>query len=452
MTPRTAALAIALLWQVACGSDAFKPRDVIVIVMDTTRADHLGVYGYSRDVSPRLDAFANDAEVYRNAWSPSSWTLPAHASLLTGRYPTAHGAHMRPDRDPDSLGKNPAYLSDQAITLAEMLKERDFHTAAYAGAGWLAPEFGLLQGYTVQDAQNLRDIQAQELTDRASAWIDTVPEGEPLHLLVNYFDPHGPYDPPEGYDTFPAAKKKIEKPILPTEVGKLTPEEIVERLSEIRHIVVDRYDGEIMYMDNHIGRLLDKLRAVGRYDDALIVIVADHGEGFGEKGALGHGAWLYEPLIRIPFIIHRPGGRNGGTQVDHLVSLVDVLNIVAEETGLELPPHLDGLPVGARALVLAEEVPSALFKKQRSSLDRDQLAGIRWPLKLIVNIPGPTELYRLDRDPGEKENLADGQAEIELRGLVASAFAALEVAPIPMATRPMSPESRERLKAQGYLE
>ncbi len=443
------ALTIVFVLLAACTGDVFRPHDVILIVMDTTRADHLGIYGYARNISPRLDRFAQEAEVYHRAWSPSSWTLPAHASLLTGNYPTTHGAHMRPDRDPDSLGENPAYLSEAAITLAEMLSERGYHTAAFAGAGWLAPEFGLLQGYSVQDAENLRTIPAQEITDRASAWIDSVPSGEPIHLLVNYFDPHGPYDPPEGYDIFPAAKQKIEKPSKPPEVG--TPE-FTEWSEQIRQINIDRYDGEIMYMDHHIGRLLDKLRSVGRFEDALIVIVADHGEGFGRNGVLGHGAWLYESLVRIPFLVHRPKGRNGGTTLEHSVSLVDVLPIVSAETGLPLPHGLDGVPVGQRNLVLAEEIPSALFIKYGKKLDRELHAGIRWPLKLIVNIPGPLELYRLDRDPQETQNLADSKEEAELQRLVSAAFASLEPPPISAEVRPMSAEARERLQAQGYLE
>jgi arylsulfatase A-like enzyme len=445
---------IALAALTACGEGQLEQCDVIVIVMDTTRVDHLGVYGASRRISPRVDAFARDAEVYRNAWSPSPWTLPAHASLLTGRYPTVHGAHMRPDRDADSLGDNPARLAEEFTTLAELLSDQGYRTAAFAGAGWLAPEFGLLQGYALQDAENQRDIPAREITDRASAWIDGVPEGEAIHLLVNYFDPHFPYQPPEGFDVFPEAGRDLQWPLSPGEMGMLSREEIRQRLKPLRARIIDRYDGEILYMDHHIGRLLDKLRSVGRYDDALIVIVADHGEAFGENGAVGHGTWLYESLIRIPFLVHRPGGRNAGVDIEHPVSLVDVLTIVADEVGLELPADIDGVPVGERTLVLAEESPIPLVRQPSgaSRLDRDVVAGIRWPLKLIINIPGPVELYRLDLDPEEKEELRSSPGGVELERQVVEAFAALRPAAVDGEVIPMSPQSRERLKALGYLE
>ncbi|MFQ5513638.1 MAG: sulfatase [Myxococcota bacterium] len=425
---------------------------MIVIVMDTTRADRLGPYGSERATTPRIDAFVRDCEVYDRAWSTSSWTLPAHASMLTGLYPTRHGAYNRPDRDPDSLGKNPPRLADSFETLAERLAAHGYHTAAFAGAGWLAPEFGLLQGYAVQDAENLRDIPAEELTTRALAWLDGVPPDEPLHLLVNYFDPHGPYEPPEGYDVFPGAKDPPPAKLDPAALAKLTAEQLAVEFGKIMGPTLARYDGEILYTDDQIGRLLDHLRELGRYDEALIFIVADHGEGFGGHGVLGHGAWLYETVLRIPFIVHRPGGRGAGTRVVAPVSLVDMLPIVAEETGLELPADLDAVPVGERTLVLAEEMPSALFKKRMKRLDRDLVAGIRWPFKLILNFPGPRELYRLDRDPREGENLADGAREAELEQRVLQAVSALEPAAAPEAPRPMSDTARERLRSLGYIE
>jgi arylsulfatase A-like enzyme len=442
-------MALALLLFVpTCSAPRTRP-DVVLIVMDTTRADHLSVYGYERKTTPNLERLAEQAVVYTHAWSTSSWTLPGHASLVTGRYVTAHGAHMRPDRGPDSLGENPPRLSDSVVTLAEVLSAAGYRTAAFAGAGWLAPEFGLLQGYAVQDADNLRTVPAEELTNRAIAWLEQVPHDEPVHLLLNYFDPHWPYKPPKGFDTFPGARD----PVNPA--WDWSPTHVRDE-KETKSIVA-RYDGEILYTDYHIGRLLEGLRRLGRFEHSLIVVVADHGEGLGDHGLTGHGAWLYEPLLRIPFIVRWPGGRNGGARVEDPVSIVDVAPIVARETGITLPSDIDGVLPGERTLVVAEEMVFKLPKDEtrqdggQRPPDRDLLAGIRWPFKLIVNMPGPKELFRLDTDPGEKQNLADGKTEADLEREVLNRVGAL-TGPEPEAPQPMSAQARERLKALGYIE
>jgi arylsulfatase A-like enzyme len=355
------------------------------------------------------------------------------------------------------MGENPPRLSESVVTLAEVLSAAGYRTAAFAGAGWLAPEFGLLQGYAVQDAENLRTVPAEELTDRAIAWLEGVPRDESVHLLLNYFDAHWPYKPPKGFDTFPGATD----PADPAADWDASPQAAQARArDDARKSVLARYDGEILYVDHQIGRLLEALRRLGRFERSLIIVVADHGESLGEHGAMGHGAWLYEPLLRIPFIVRWPGGRNGGARVDDPVSIVDVAPVVARETGITLPGDIDGVLPGERTLVIAEEVPSALFKRPKEQkggdgdhapLDRDLLAGIRWPFKLIVNMPGSKELFRLDADPGEEQNLADGKAETELEREVLNRVGAL-TGPEPEAPQPMSAQARERLKALGYIE
>jgi len=411
-------------------------------VLDTTRADRLGVYGNQRDVSPRIDALAREGEAYERAWSTASWTLPGHASLLTGQYPTRHGARMQSDVDADSRGDRPALLAEDVLTLAEILHAQGYATAAFAGAGWLAPEFGLLQGYDVQDAENYRTLPAAEITSRAVAWLDGVPADRPVHLLVNYFDAHWPYDPPKDFPTFPRAHETLSA--VPP--GHPVPD--VER-----PILLDRYDSAIRYVDHHVGRLFDALRRLGRYDGSLIVVTADHGEMLGEHGASGHGAWLYEGVLRIPLVVRRPGGRDGGRRIGTPVSIVDVLPLVLTELGLPVPDGIDGAAAGARDLVLAEEVPSPLFKNLdvEPSLDRDLLAAIRWPWKLVVPTRGRPELYRLDDDPAERRDVADGDEERRLAADLAAARAAIPEKK-PDRTGPLSDRARENLRALGYLE
>ena len=417
--------------------------DVVIIVIDTTRADRLGMYGHDRPTSPHLDRLAEESVVFERAWSTASWTLPSHASLLTGQYPTAHGARMSEFTDSDSNGANPAFLHQGATTLAELLTERGYRTAAYSGAGWLSPEFGLMQGYEVQDAENNRDIEAEVITDRALAWVDGLGDDEPMHLLVNYFDAHWPYTPVPPHDRF--AKQWPNVRILSLGdifAGKKPTPQQAEKMLAL-------YDGEIEYMDLHIGRLLDGLRAAGRYDDTMFVVIADHGELFGEHGDLGHGAWLWEELLRIPLIVRYPGGRDGGKRETAMASTVDVLTWIAQEVGLELPDDVDGLAVGERNLVMAEEFPSALFKKQ--GVDRDLVAGVQWPWKLIAASDGTHELFRIEQDPGELAAVEDEGRTGEIQSAIESVRSTL-VEPELDRTRTMSPEAAERLRELGYIE
>ena len=444
MKPLHRVLCAALL-AAGCAAPERVP-DVIVIVVDTTRADRLGMYGHDRPVSPNLDALADDSVVFERAWSTASWTLPAHASLLTGQYPTVHGARITPFTDATSNGDNPAHLREDAVTLAELLGERGYRSAAFAGAGWLAPEFGLLQGYEVQDAVNNRTLPADKISNRAIAWLDGVPRDQPVHLLVNYFDPHFPYDPEPPYDRYAKARAGVEVPGLGDILGKEPPSE--EQLAKM----LDLYDGEIEYMDHHIGRLLDALRRQGRYDDAIIVVIADHGELFGEHGDSGHGAWLWEELVRIPLIVHYPGGRDGGTRSTAMASTVDVLTWIGAELGLELPDDVDGLPVGERDLVIAQEFPNALFVKLGGErMDRDLVAGIRWPWKWIGSTRDEEWLFQLDRDPRELADVSDDAVRSEIHAAV-DALQSTLVEPEPGAPRELSPEAADHLRELGYLE
>jgi len=277
------------------------------------------------------------------------------------------------------------------------------------------------------------------------AWIADVPHRQPLHLFVNYYDPHWPYEPPAGYDDLPAARRPLTMPeIDPQRGATLTPEQ--------RSAYLDRYDGEIRFMDHHLGRLLDGLRAAGRYDNALILITADHGELFGEHaGAIGHGTWLYEGVLHVPLLVHLPGSRGAGAVVDAPVSLVDVLPMIAGELRLSVPRGVQGVPFGQRSVIFAEETRHpTLLKLFGPSVDRDLVTAVSWPWKLIVPSVGPTELYRLDQDPNESVPMSNPAMETKLLHALEVTRAALPPAnPVP---RRASAAAVEHLRALGYVQ
>jgi arylsulfatase A-like enzyme len=444
----------------ACAPDSRPAPDIIVITLDTTRADHLGVYGYAREVSPSIDSFAADAVTYERAWATGAWTLPTHASILTGRYVSNHGAHFDLSAANASLSevfegeffeKHKANrLHEDEVTLAELLAERGYATAAFAGGPWLAPPFGLMQGYQNIDAQidSVAGRSAEELTDRFITWMESVPSDRPLHGLVNYFDPHTPWEPPPGFDDLPGAKIPLDSRQDPIFINAGV------KLSRAQRVAaVDRYDGEIRYMDFHLGRLLEALKRAGRYDDAMIVIVGDHGELFGEHGVMGHGRWLYEPVVRIPLLVRFPDGRGAGTAEDAAVSQVDLLPMIAEVVPLSLPDGIDGRPVGTRMSILAEAFRDPFSVNHFGDrYDRDLVTLVQWPWKLIESDTGRREIYDLDADPQERQNQQQAEAKTELARELANVVGRLnprlESAP-PLG---VSPELQRDLQALGYIE
>ena len=453
------ALLSACCW-LGCAPGPVAAPDVFVITLDTTRADHLGIYGYERDTSPSLDAFAGEAVTFTRAWAAGAWTLPTHASILTGRNVSNHGARFDIAAPNTSLSQvfegeffekyKANRLHEDETTLAELLAERGYATGIFAGGPWLAPPFGLTQGYQNVEAHfdSVSGQTAEQLTDRLLAWLATLPDDQPVHALVNYFDPHSPWEPPPGFDDLPGVRIPLDPKQDQVFINDGVPLHPSQRVA-----MIDRYDGEIRYMDFHLGRLLDGLKRAGRYADALIVIVADHGELFGEHGVVGHGRWLYEAVVRIPLLIRFPGARDGGTVESTTISQVDLLPLIAAETSLPLPANVDGLPLGERESSLAEAFRDPFSVNHYGKrYDRDLAALFRWPWKLIASDAGRLELYDLESDPAEANNQRDGAIGKRLLGELAAAQAALHPRTESAPPTGVPPELQRELQQLGYIE
>ena len=241
----TSAVLVGLLL-LGCGEMA--PISLVIVTLDTTRVDHLSVYGYERETTPQLEAFAERAVRFERAWSTSTWTLPAHASLFTGLYPASHGAHYDA-RGAAALGSvlvsvpaaklvRAGRLDERTITLAEILSARGYETGAFVGGPWLHRSFGLLQGVEKMDdeSRTFGGRDASLLTDRALEWLEDLEADAPYFLFLNYFDAHAPYNPPPGYDDLPRAQDSFEPPYKALMTGAHT------LTSLERSILVDRYD------------------------------------------------------------------------------------------------------------------------------------------------------------------------------------------------------------------
>ncbi|HEU5182135.1 MAG TPA: sulfatase-like hydrolase/transferase [Candidatus Polarisedimenticolia bacterium] len=395
--------------------------NVLLITVDTLRADHLGCYGDSAAQTPVIDRLAADGVLFERAETSAPITLPAHVSILTGTYPAYHGVR-----------NNGVYrLGPRAVTLAEVLHDHGYQTGAVISGYPLATRFGLSQGFDTYDdhlpAEKTRQIgfrerRAEEVSRRGNEWLATVGQRR-FFLWLHFFDPHAPYDPPPPLaDRFPHAP----------------------------------YDGEVAYVDQEIGRVLEKLESLGQLSKTVIVLVADHGEGLGDHGEATHGVFLYESTIRVPMILSLPGPLPRGRRVATPVRTIDLMPTLLRLVDLPAPEELQGtslLPLTSR------RPPDLLLKSlSESLLPREnygwsELSALRigdWKFILAPR----QELYDLRTDPGEKKNLAatrDGDAsrmKEEIHRLMQDA--AVSGAPIAY-RQELDETARERLRSLGYL-
>lgn len=392
--------------------------NVVLISLDTTRQDHLSCYGYGRKTTPHIDALAKDSLVFTQCVAVSNWTLPTHASMLCGLYPTSHGAHyVTADQPHVNANDHAQWMASECQTLAEILQRAGYHTAAVvANGGWLNESFQINQGFDHFDrrAAEVRPPtyrRADKITDEAIGHLEGI-EG-PFLLLLNYMDPHMPYIPPPPYDTrFRSDSRTGSAEIKSVHFWRDVREDVLTNekplapaLKELAH---DLYDGEIAYMDEHLGRLFDWLRSRGLYDQTLVIVTADHGEAFGEHLLMEHGLGLYEPEVAVPMIVKLPGNERRGI-VEHAVQHVDILPTVLEVLDRPCPPSVQGtsmLETGSRD-AFVEEYVCAGRARRWPRFDRAQWAVYRGRLKYIEYSDGEQELYDLGRDPEELENLAE---------------------------------------------
>ncbi|HZP41105.1 MAG TPA: sulfatase [Candidatus Binatia bacterium] len=418
--------ALVALAVLGCGRD--RRPDVLLVVLDTVRADHLSTYGYARPTAPALDALAAEAVVHRRAVASGTWTPPSHASLFTGLMPSEHGVRYATGVP----GEGVYALAPAVPTLAERLRAAGYRTAAFAGNhGFLDPVFGLARGFDEYRRDGLE--HAGPLVDAAVAWLRHRRGRQPLFLFLNAMDAHAPYAPPPPYDAmFPAT--------LPPGVPPTSdPAKAAERMA--------RYDGAIRYETDALARLFAAVRALGRWDDALVVVTADHGDLFGERGRWEHTGDPVWSLVHVPLLVKYPHGARRGVE-ERPVGLADVAPTILATLGL--PP----LPV-ARAPLWAPRGPAVAENVGPAGVTRAAYDEAGHALVETVGAQGRTRaLFDLATDPAEERprdpegDPAGAQLAAELDAAV-RALAAARPGPVvfPRADRKLA----ERLRSLGYL-
>jgi arylsulfatase A-like enzyme len=425
----------------ACSADEPGPgpsgMNVVLIVVDTLRRDHVSCYGYERKTTPRIDELAANGVRYETAYSQSSWTTPATASLLTSRLPNELG-----------IRSTQAIVPEEAVLLGEMLEPYGYATGAVVSHKFCSERWNFDQGFASFDDSNAlghRAVTAPDVTDRAVDFLDRNAGGEqPFFLWVHYFDPHLVFVEHEGHTFSPPTDYK--GPVRPgLELAELNKLKLNE---EGRDELISHYDSEISFTDKHIGVLLDRLRALGEYDDTLVVLTSDHGESFREHGVLGHGSTLYNEVVNVPLIVKYPSEHKHPGGRTQPAALLDVVPTVLEVAGVPAPVPLQGHVLGRAPK--RRTIPS--YTHRNGGLR--SLCDVRF--KLIQRpVTGEEEMYNLARDPEERDNML-ARGPIGLAGEVRERFL-LEFdawdrrhAPTPIGRIQLGPDELRELNGMGY--
>jgi len=453
--------AVAAITLAGCSDRAaLEVRGVILISLDTLRADHLGCYGDTRGLTPALDALAATATRYAAARAASPWTLPSHATMFTGLYPLEHGAHTWPvDLPAGGRGANAhsalvrgqiAPLPEDLPVVAEVFEAAGWRTGAVvANAAYLSPKLGFQRGFEHYDVARDR---GPGVNRRALAWLDTLEEDERFFLFLNYTDAHVPYNGTPRPQRFPEHVTRDSDAVYQELYGPIVQgegEADADRLALLRR----QYALAVANLDASMGALFAELEDRGLAEQLALVITADHGEYLGEHDLLGHCKDVYEEVLAAPLIVHLAGQHEGRTEQQQ-ISHVHVPGLLFAAAGLEAPA---GFPAPReRRVVLGENYYSRLRDLEGPARERfDRVRRALWvgDMKFIHSSDGAHELYDLAADPREEHDLLVDDPELaadweeRLHGLLAELRAPGKRAAGPK----LGDADFEELRALGYL-
>ena len=470
----TALVVLAIIGGLGC-APAVKPPSVVLLTVDALNADHLSCYGSERVQTPAIDRLAADGVRFTEAWSTSSWTAPAMASLFSGEYSRTHGVRRGffSSQTLEVFAQEP--LADSVVTLAERFRQLGYATAGVSTNPHLREATGFRQGFDqfvhitftqrVDPQAQLTDemiervvIDAETTTERALELVQQIEAGRPFFLWVHYLDPHWPYFPRHPWiDDYwphygpPEAVAQATDPLYGKDIVRQRDAFSIEAGSEILDYLMACYDSEVSATDRAVGELLERLPDA---ETAVVVLTADHGEAFLQHDTLGHRNNLHREEIRIPLILRLPGGQQAGEVRHQPVSLLDLYPTLLELAG-DAPERTDTQP--GRSLLATSESPRRDVPVFSELTDLDgsyQVAVGAGRHKLIVPCADcDPELYDLDSDPTEHADISTQQAadRRRLETLLGDWFTAIPWRESAAPVEPVDPEIQRQLRALGYL-
>lgn len=388
-----------------------KPRpNILLIVIDTLRADHLGTYGYPRPTSPVLDGLAEQGVLFEQASSSAPWTLPSVMSILTGRLPSSH-----------RVENDGVMLSSDIPLLAQAMQTAGYRTAAVMSHIYVSRAYGFERGFDEFEDFGLSvnyefeagmEPNAARVSDRALAQVDAL-DGSPSFLVVHYFDPHWDYAAPAPFGSRFVASYQGDLTGNYQSFSKYANPSLELSALDRQHLL-DLYDGEIAYTDFEIGRLLDGLRERNWLQQSVVIVTADHGEEFKEHGSMGHGRSLYDEVSRVPLVMVDFRFPKIGRRVGDQVQTVDIFPSLCEVAGIPINEKVQGRSF--LALAAGEAVPKRGAISETIRFDAYRKSYRTLEQKLIVNLESNRrEIYDLAKDPEEKRNIWAQQPEKALQ-------------------------------------
>jgi arylsulfatase A-like enzyme len=487
--------------------------NIILISLDTLRADHLYCYGYEKEISPAIDKLASEGVLFENTYAQANWTLPSHVSMLTSLYPSRHQV-IKPDR------KMPASL----LSLPEILKEAGYATLSFNASLYVSAQYGFGQGFDRYEEIPVLEGNVETVCDRFLDWLGDNAEKR-FFVFFHTYQIHSPYDIPEGYEQdSPAIQEALKENLHRVFMKTVRKEEVtlddlgfigackllehdrkiihqnwgslcrayeaelarngvsqveckemikmllhrtktevadimehctgnMDRFLWLLQLLVDRYDREIFITDMQISRIMSRVQALGLDDRTLVILTSDHGEEFAEHNRMGHGLTSYNETIRVPLICRLPGRLPRGLRIRENVALIDLPPTILALLGLASPEHFEGISL--LPLIEGEKVKKRyIFSENWSTLRGHQpVVVIDGTLKYQHDPTGirPDELYDLASDPGEKNNLADRAPDVTGPYKLIIEKHLTSKAREPAETVTTDKSLRDQLKALGYL-
>ena len=390
---------LLLLLSGSCGPDpvkydypGFQNCNVILISLDTLRADHLGCYGYPKETSPNIDRFCHDAVFFTTPIAQASSTKPSHASIFTSLNVVNHGA----------FGGYYHILSDDFNTMAEILKENGYQTCSFNGGGFVKSVFGFEQAFDLYDSSFTGQFSPE--VNRSKEWIKKHKDKK-FFLFLHTYEVHHPYLPKKEYvDLFRGDYTGNLPDHITIEMLKKINKGELKITEEDRKHIIHMYDAEIRSMDQAFAVLIDFLKKDGLYDNSLIVVTSDHGEEFGEHGMMGwHSHTLYEEIIKVPLIIKFPFSKHAGTKIHDLVRSIDILPTLLSALDIEEPQGFEGFNLMKG---ITEGKVKKLFAISQLGLKKSAVRTKDWKLF-------GSELFNLSNDPLEQRDLAQENLQMK---------------------------------------
>ena len=383
-------------------------KNVVLIIIDTLRADHLSCYGYSRETSPEMDSLARNGTVWLNAVSQAPWTLPSHASIWTGLSVKAHGTNH--------IGGIEGFdmkLDTRLPSLPSEVQGSGYQTSGFTNFVLLSEEFGFNIGFDHYDCEGSGTRTAEDTFDAFLAWLDNQAEEKNFFSVIHVYDVHLPYAPVPPYDTAFSAQgqRRIDGWEIADDGRILNPDD--------RDHLVSMYDGEILYVDDQIRRLLSEMRSRGLAENTVIIITSDHGEEFFEHGGVGHGHALFQEQLHVPLIISGPG-IEAGKEVSDPVALFDIMPTVLGILNIPVPRTIEGADIlsgsaGIRPIPSGGVSPDRFFLAN-TPLEEFQSFSILYGTDKIIASMGIDSLtgYDLAADPLELNPVLPGSSLVDM--------------------------------------